>query len=939
MGSRFEFRLLGPLEIVRDGELVPLGSPKLRVLLASLLVDANRVVPMDVLVERLWGSPASGRARNTVQTYMQRLRQSLGAPEIIVTRSDGYLIEAAGDALDLRRFEGLARRGKSLLDQGNADEAGLVLSAALDLWQGDPLSGIPSEVLHRDFVPALVEHRLATLENRIEADVLRGRHGELVGELLALTRQYPLRERLWGQLMLALYHSGQQAEALRAYQSVRALLARELGIDPSARLQQLHQQILRADPALTAVSTPAAAVSTPAAATTSSWLVPRQLPAHTPHFAGRDQELAQLSKLAHDASTVTISTIVGTAGVGKTTLAVHWSHQVADRFPDGQLYVNLHGFDPSSEPMAPSEVIRGFLSALDVPPDRVPVSPDARAALYRSLLVGRKVLVLLDNARDSDQVRPLLPGTSSCHVLITSRNRLTSLVAHEGARTLSLDRPGFDEARALVAEHLGHDRVATDPAAVDDLITWCSRLPLALAIMSARALDNPSLPLRALADDTTSLDALDTGDSVTNVRSVFWWSYRHLGEPAARMFRLLGVHPGPDISWRASASLAGLPGDDALDALGELTRAHLLTEHHPGRFAFHDLLRAYALEQVDPEERAQALRRVFDHYAHTAVAASTALQPLRDGIRLDEPVSGVEPEGPWIHAGAWVWFETEEPVLSAVTRLATDNGFHVHAWQLPWALAMYLARSSRWQEFAEQQHTALASASALGDLDAQGRIHHMIGHARSELLELDEAQHHMLAAMELYQRLGDGLGEARAHRGLGLLFDRRSRWDEALVHGRAAAALFEASGHVAGLASALNAVGFYLDQLGQHQEAIGHCERALVLHRRLDDRQGEAYTLDSIGLIHHHLGDHDQAIDAYQRSVDLLDELGDRFEQASTLEKLGDTHLAAGDVSAAHRTWQRAVVLFDDLRNQGADAVRHKLLASGQQGVTPVRPL
>lgn len=944
MGSRFEFKLLGPLEIVRDGTPVPLGSPKLRVLLASLLVDANRVVAMDVLVARLWGASATGRARDTVQNYVQRLRQSLGEPGIIVTRMNGYLVETAEDALDLRRFEGLARRGKSLLDRGNADEASQVLSAALGLWRGDPLAGIPSEALQREFVPALEEHRLATLENRIEADVLRGMHGALVGELLALTRQHPLRERLWGLLMLAHYHSDQQAEALRVYQSVRALLSGELGLDPSARLQQLHRQILRADPVLKAAGTQAAGAQAPAP--TPSRLVPRQLPAHTPHFVGRGQELARLSKLAHDASTVTISAIDGTAGVGKTVLAVHWSHQVADRFPDGQLYVNLHGFDPAREPMAPSEAIRGFLGALDVPPDRMPASLDAQTALYRSLLVGRKVLVLLDNARDSDQVRPLLPGTSSCHVVITSRNRLTSLVAHEGARPLSLDTPDFDEARALVTEHLGHDRVAADPAAVDDLIARCARLPLALAIMSARAAHSPGFPLRALADDlgddTTLLDALDTGDSATSVRGVFWWSYRHLDEQTARMFRLLGVHPGPDISWRAAASLAGLTRGEARAALGELTRAHLLTEHRPGRFAFHDLLRAYAVEQVVEEEHDPALLRMFDHYTRTAVTASTALHPLRDGIALPPPVPGADPEQPTEHAEGWAWFETEEPVLDAVVALARERGFNQYAWQLPWACALYVSRLGRWEDFRRQQHAALAAAEDLGDLDAQGRIHHMIGHADVELREFDEAERHMLAGMELYRRLGDSQGEARVHRGLGLLFDLLARWDEALSHSRAAVALFEASGHLAGQASAINAVGHYLDRLGQYQDAVDHCERALALHRRLGDRPGEASTLDSIGLIRHHLGDHQASIDAYRRSVELLVELGDRVEQAATLDRLGDTHLAAGQVAAAHRAWQRAAALFDDLRHRGADAVRHKLLASGQQfeqGITPVRPL
>ncbi|MDX3658721.1 BTAD domain-containing putative transcriptional regulator [Streptomyces sp. ID05-26A] len=939
MESRFEFALLGPLDIVRDGVPVSPGSPKLRVLLAALLVEANRVVSVDVLVKRLWGDSSNGRARRTVHSYVQRLRQSLGARDIIVTCANGYLIEVAEDALDLERFEKLGRHGKSLLDRGSVDEASEVLGEALGLWRGEPLTGIPSEALQREFVPTLEEHRLSILENRIEADLARGLHDAVVGELLALTRQHPLRERLWSQLMRAHYHSGRQAEALHAYQSVRRLLSSQQGIDPSAPLRELHLQILRAEPAPSPVTTQPSAAAT-------SVRAPRQLPAHTPHFVGRGEELAQLSALDHDASRVKITAIIGTAGVGKTTLAVHWSHLMADRSPDGQLYVNLHGFDPSREPTAPAEVIRGFLSALDVPPDKIPPSPDAQAALYRGLLAERKVLLLLDNARDSDQVRPLLPGTSHCHVMITSRDRLTSLVAGECARPLVLDTLDLGEARAMMVEHLGHHRVAADPAAVDDLITMCARLPLALAIVSARAVHDPVFPLRTLAselgDDTTLLDALDTGDPVTSVRNVFWWSYRQLGAEAARMFRLLGVHPGPEISWRAAASLAGLSGDETRAALDELTKAHLLTEHHPGRFVFHDLLRAYAVEQVEPEERRQALPRLFDHYTHTAITASAVLHPWRDGLTLDEPVPGVEPEELGNHTEAWAWFEAEEQVLSVLPKLARGQGFPAQAWQLPWAMAMYLGRLARWQDLTDMQHTALAAARALGDLDAQARIHHMIGHARSEVRDFDESERHLLASIELYRRLGDGPGQARAHRGLGLLFDLTSRWDEALTHGRAAVALFETSGHLAGEASALNAVGLYLSRLGRHRDGVAHCERSLFLHRRLDDRSGEAHTLDSIGVIHHQLGDHRRAIDAYQRSADLLGELGDRFEQAATLDRLGDAQRAAGEVAAARRTWQRALVLFEDLRHDSAGTVRQKIEESGeqlQQGVTPIRPL
>jgi len=929
VAARFEFRLLGSLEVVRDGTPVPVGSPKLRVLLAALLVDANQVVPMDVLVSRLWGEAASDTARNTVQNYVQRLRQALGAPEVIVTRPNGYLVDVADGALDSTVFEALARDGKSLLDKGKVDEAGRALRSALELWHGDALTGIQSEVLQRDFVPALAEQRLAALENRVEADIQRGLHRELVGELLALTGQHPLRERLWGQLMLVLYRSDQQAEALHAYQRIRAVLAEELGLDPSARLRQLHQRILGADPALTAT----------ARAEPSTNRVPRQLPAHTPHFVGRGPEMDRLSALADGLTTVVISAIDGTAGIGKTALAVHWAHRAASRFPDGQLYVNLRGFDPNREPMAPSEALRGFLGAFDVPAERVPAAPDAQAALFRSLLAGRKVLVLLDNARDADQVRPLLPGASTCHVVITSRNRLPSLVAWEGAVPLSLDTLGTEEARALLTGHIGDGRTAAEPDAVDDLITRCARLPLALAIVAARARFNPQFPLRAfadeLADQRTLLDALDIGDELTSVRGVFWWSYRHLGERAARMFRLLGVHPGPDISWHAAASLAGVSRADARAVLGELTAAHLLTEHRPGRYAFHDLLRAYAAEQVDEAECGPALLRVFDHYTRTAVTASMVLHPLRDGIVLPPPVPGADPEQPTEHAEGWAWFETEEPVLDAVVALARERGFNQYAWQLPWASALYVSRLGRWEDFRQQQRAALAAAEDLGDLEAQGRIHHMVGHANVQLRQFDEAGHHLRQAMELYRRLGDVPGEARAHRGLGLMYELLSDDEQALVHVRAALALFQEVGHLAGQASALNGVGFYLDRLGRPEDALTHCEQALALHQEMGDRPGAASTLDSLGTVHHHLADYPRAIDAFRRSIALLDDLGDRYEQAASLDRLGDTHLAAGDQASARHSWELALDLFEQLGNPGADELRRKLGRCERAGSEP----
>ncbi|MGH3932139.1 MAG: ATP-binding protein, partial [Pseudonocardiaceae bacterium] len=412
----------------------------------------------------------------------------------------------------------------------------------------------------------------------------RGQHGWLLGELFARAAAHPLDERVTGQLMLALYQCGRQAEALEHFQRLRVRLVEELGIDPGPELLRRYEQILRTDPALTA-PTPAS----PPVSVSAPRLVPHQLPAHTPHFVGRAAELRQLTTLVNTTTagggTVVITAIDGTAGIGKTALALHWAHQVAQRFPDGQLYVNLRGFDPANPPMHPADALRGFLDAFAIPPARIPTNLDDQAGLYRSLLIDRHVLVVLDNVRDAEQARPLLPASSSCLVVITSRNQLTGLVAHEGAHPVTLDVLTHQEARALLTHHLGPDRVSAEPQVITDLIDRCARLPLALAIMAARAATHPGFALRVLAkelaDEHTRLDALDTGDPTTSVRGVFSWSYQHLSTPAARMFRLLGLHPGPDITLPAATQLADLPPHQARDALGELARAHLLHPAHP----------------------------------------------------------------------------------------------------------------------------------------------------------------------------------------------------------------------------------------------------------------------------------------------------------------------------------------------------------------------
>lgn len=653
--------------------------------------------------------------------------------------------------------------------------------------------------------------------------------------------------------------------------------------------------------------------------------VPRQLPAYTPHFVGRVEELRRLTALldmtTQGGDTVVISAINGTAGIGKTALAVHWAHCVAERFPDGQLYVNLRGFDPTGTPMKPAEAIRGFLDAFEIPPERIPVDLEAQAALYRSLLASRKVLVVLDNARDADQVRPLLPGSSTCRVVITSRNQLASLIIQEGAHPLTLDVLSAEEAAALLARRLGHDRITAEPEALAELIAHCARLPLALAIVAARAALNPTLPLRVLADDLRDeqnrLDALDALDPATSVRAVFSWSYQHLKEPAKRMFRLLGVHPGPDISLPAAASLAGVSVRQGRDVLDDLTRAHLVTQHSPGRFAFHDLLRAYATEQaniVDTEaERHTAIRRMLDHYLHTGYSAALLIHMRQAPIILAPPYPGVVPEKLADYRAAWTWFETEYLVLLAIIRLAAVTGHIAHAWQLPWMLFEFFERQGHWHDYAATQYTALTAAQQSADHQGQAHAHNGLGHACSWLGRHDEAHTHLQRALVLFEQLGDQTGQAETHTTLGVILERQDHPEKALPHAQQALALFRAAGYRLGQARALNNIGWFHALLGDPEQALILCQQSLALRRELGDRRGEGRTLDSLGYAHHLLGHYQQAIAYYQQSLTLHREAGEVHGQAPVLTHLGNAHFAAGDLNAARHAWQQALKILDKL--------------------------
>jgi len=702
--------------------------------------------------------------------------------------------------------------------------------------------------------------------------------------------------------------------------------------EASADLERLRADLAGADPVL------AAAARRRSAAGSGSAAVPGQLPRDVGAFAGRAEHLARLDALlaagAGGAPTaVVISAIGGTAGVGKTALAVRWAHRVKDQFPDGQLYVNLRGFDPSGQVMAPAAAVRGFLDAFEVPAERIPASPEAQAALYRSLLVGRRVLVVLDNARDAEQARPLLPGTPTALVLVTSRSQLTSLVAVDGAHPLTLDLLTEAEARELLARRLGPDRVAAEPDAVGQVIAWCARLPLALTIAAARA-EQSGFPLAALAADLAEagrrLDVLDAGDAAGQVRAVLSWSYTALSPAAARLFRLLGLHPGPDIS-AAAASLAAAPPAEARRLLAELVRASLLTEHTPGRYGFHDLLRTYAADLThthDPDDqRRAALGRMLDHYLHTAHTADRLLNPPRDPtpLALTPPGPGVTPEQPAGHGQALAWLAAEHPVLLAAVGLAAEVGLDTHCWQLAWTLDTFLDRRGHWHDWTTTWQTALAAAGRLGDPAAQAYAHRRLARAHSRLGRYPDAHTHVAHALRLYALAGDHAGQAGTHVDLGMLWERQGRPEQALGHAQQALTLSRAAGHRRGQAHALNAVGWCHALLGDHQQALTYCQQALTLLQDLGDRPGQADTWDSLGYAHHHLAQHTQAADCYQHALHLYRDLGDRYNEATTLTRLGDTQHAAGDPAAARTAWTQALDILTDLGHPDTDTVRAKI--------------
>jgi DNA-binding SARP family transcriptional activator/tetratricopeptide (TPR) repeat protein len=924
------FRLLGPLRVWDGAAWVQVAAAQQRLVLAILLIEARQVVSAERLIDEVWGEQPPRAALSVLRGYVMRLRRLIGeGGGGLVTHGGGYELAVDDDDLDARVFDRLVGTGRRALAAGEVGTAVAQLAGALALWRGPALADVPASRTVRAHRARLERSRLAATEDWLDGELARGRHAEVVDELSRLVEEHPLQERLWGHLMLALYRGGRRGDALDAYRRARTVLTSELGLEPDRPLQDLHRAILSDDPRLGLGADPVPG-DRPA---------PTQLPADLAGFSGRGEVLKRLDGLLPvegrpESTAVVIAAIDGTAGSGKTTLAVHWARRVAGRFPDGQLFVNLRGFDPTGSVMSPAEAIRGFLDVLQVPPQRIPASPEAQVGLYRSLLSRRRMLVLLDNARDAEQVRPLLPGSPGCLVLVTSRNQLTGLVAADGAQPMTVGLLTGAEARELLARRLGAGRLEAEPAAVDEIIRRCAGLPLALAIVAARAAIRPALDLVVLARELRDgLDGLTSGEASADVRAVFSWSYRALSADAQRLFRLLSIHSGPEVGVPAAASLAALGTSQAGRLLARLARAHLIGQPAPGRYAFHDLLRAYAAEladTVDSEDGRRAARhRMLDHYLHTAWAAARLLEPHRGPIELDPPQPGTVAEHIADYRQALSWFDTERRGLLAAAALAagagTDAGFDRHAWQLPWALASFLDLRGQWQDLVAVQTAAVAAAVRLDDRGAQIRARANLAGAYIRLGRFEEAHAHLQRAVALSDELGDHRIRAYTRGSLGAVLQSQHRNREAIPYYEQALALYRDAGNRSGQARALNSIGWSHAMLGEHSQALAYCQQSLALTVEIGDRYFQGTVLDSIGFAHHHLGDSRLAADCYERALALHRENGDRYYEAETLTHMGDNRRATGNLDAARADWRQALAIFEELGHADADGVRRRL--------------
>jgi DNA-binding SARP family transcriptional activator/tetratricopeptide (TPR) repeat protein len=909
-----QFGILGPLLVRVDGAEVGIPGGRQRVLLAALLMRAGNTVSLDALATAVWDR-ASPDTAATLRSYVMRLRRTLGpdAGARLVARPAGYLLDVTEDEVDLLRFTRLCRDGGAALRAGAWAQASELLAAALALWRGAPLADVPSDLLRREHAPGLEQERLRATEWRIDADLRLGRGEDVVNELRELTARHPTREYGQGQLMRALYQAGRQTEALDAYRRVRARLVEELGVEPGAPLQDLHRRILEADPSLAGDPSDRPGPSEAADGASATPPAPAQLPADVTAFTGRARELGELDALwtgpdtgaGHDAASGSVTLITGTAGVGKTALAIHWAHRARHRYPDGQLYVNLRGYDPG-EPVAASDALAGFLAALGVPARDIPVGLDERAARFRTETARRHLLIILDNAGSVPQVRPLLPGSAACAVLVTSRDSLSGLVVVDGARRLDVEALTSDESVLLLRKLIG-GRVDDHPEAAQALAARCTWLPLALRVIAELAAGRPTTPLATLAAELTDhrrrLDLLGIGgDPHADVATVFSWSYRQLPGDVARVFRLLGLNPGSSTDPFAAAALADTTASSAGAALDQLARAHLVQRVDSGRYGLHDLLRAYAAglaaDLDGTDGTGAALSRLFDYYLGAANLAVDILHPAERAHRpAVTPPSAplpalVDP------ATALPWLDTELPNLVTIAAHTARHGWPGHTVTLAEILYPYLMGARYDDAVAVYRHTDEA-AGRLGDLRAAALAQLGLGAANSLAGRNELATGQLARSLDLFRAAGDPHGQARVLNNLSVVEAEAGDDGSALDHNEQARVHFRLAGDGWGEACALVNLGMFAHRLGRGTESIDRFEQAVVLFRETGDRLREARTLTRLAVLGQQFGQHEQSAEHLRYSLELHRTLGDREGEAWTVSVLGDVEVLLGRYAQA----------------------------------------
>jgi DNA-binding SARP family transcriptional activator/Tfp pilus assembly protein PilF len=922
------WRVLGTLEVQTANGWTGLSAPKWRAVLAALLAEAGRVVPAEQLIDELWRDDPPAGARKLVSGYVCQLRQLTGdhGGRILKTVAPGYQLAAVPGEIDAGRFDYLLGAGRRALDADAADQAAKIVGEALAMWRGPALADVPQGPLAAAEAGRLEELRLTAIELLMEAGLRCGKSAELVPELRRLTEAQPLREQLWQQLIRALEAGGRQAEALAAYARARETIAEQLGADPGPQLQWLHQRLLTGRRSHGVPDAPEGRSLVAARPR-----VPRQLPAVVRHFTGRVEELLWLSALL-DAGCdsagdpVVISVVSGTAGVGKTALAVRWAHQVSHRFPDGQLYLDLRGYGPD-QPVPPADALAAFLIALGVPGQEIPAQLAERAALYRSLLAGRRMLIMLDNVGQVEQVRPLLPGTAGCMTVATSRESLAGLVARDGAVRLDLDLLPLSDAVSLLQTLIG-ERASADPETTVMLASQCAQLPLALRVAAelanARPADSLSILVGELADQQRRLDLLEAGgDPRTTVRAVFSWSYRHLPADLARMFRLAGLHPA-DLEPCGAAALAGITRAQAGKLLDLLARANLLQAIQSGRYRLHDLLAAYARDLADAHDGAEecraALTRLFDYYLYTAACAMDVLFPSERHWRPCVPASASSV--PLLSGGpeARSWLEENRSALIAIISYAADEGWPQHATQLAVTVFRYLESGGHYAEISIIGGHARRAARRLGDHAAeatvlqdtcvvdlrQGRYERAIGCLRE--------------ALTLHREAGDQTGEARALAHLGIADWQQGRYARATSHFREALVLYRDVGDQTGEAHTLNNLSLVELRQGHNERAADHLQQALTIGRLTANRICQAYALANLGLLRCRQGQHLQATSDLQQALALYKETGDPVGERYALTNLALVGLRLGRLEEAGDQCRRALALCVQTGEQSGEA-------------------